>query len=728
MTTHPVSRCLGIVACAVFFPTLTRAEIRLPSVFSDHMVVQRERPIPIWGWATAGKSLAVRLGDGPEVEAKAGADGAWRVELPAREAGGPFRLSIRGDGEKVVEDVLVGEVWLCSGQSNMEWTVAASANPKEEAARANHPMIRHLKVPKTTMAAPQADQPGTWQVCSPETVSGFTAAGYYFARELQKELGVPVGLLNASWGGTRIEPWTAPTGFAKVKELADLARSVAVATPGTPEHRGALEAYLAEQETWSRSTRQAMAGGNAIKPPPPFPDGLRGFLDNNAPQQQPTTLFHGMIAPLVGYGIRGALWYQGESNHGEGAIYSAKKRALVESWRDLWNQGEFPFYFVQIAPFQYGEEDPNVLPVFWEAQAACLAIPNTGMAVIHDVGDLKDIHPKNKQEVGRRLALLALSRDYGKKDLVASGPVFAALDVAGREARVKWSEVGTGLETRDGKAPDSFELFSAASGFVAATARIEGKDTVVLSAEGVENPTGVRFAWHKLTNPNLRNREGLPARQFRAGDFTLPDSLDANVPEAKAYLLAYDLDLAKLGAKPGYSVTPAPGSPKARKVAYYLELQAPGKPAQWIWVSMDAPDPNPDKLGVPTAASGAAFQSEVKNVETRANVPGVPSGQLPGARLEFWPDNYGKENSARVPGARDDLYDHGDNRTNPRDGYGSMQIHAPDGTTLFSLNNWKAGAEADLGIGRSPEGNPDWTFRKNAGSYTAKRLRVFVLP
>ena len=398
-------------------------QIELPNVFGEHMVLQRDQPIKIWGTAPKGTKLSVKL-DRNETEVQADESGNWSATLPAMKAGGPYKLTVAEVGQAPSvswKDILIGEVWLCSGQSNMQWDVAASANAKEEIAAANHPMIRHLGVERAQSVTPVSNFEATWKVCSPENVAKFTAVGYYFGRKLHQELNVPIGLLHSSWGGTRVEPWTPPTGFEMVPALKNIERQVKLWSPTTPEHRAGIVKHLEKVEAWAQSAKTKLAAGSSkelasIPPSPAFPSAL------TPPQshQSPTKLYNYMIHPLVGFPMRGAIWYQGESNHAEGMLYFEKKKALIQGWRKLWGQGDFPFYFVQIAPFQYGQEDPSVLPIFWEAQSKVTTLPNTGMVVISDIGNVKNIHPRNKQDVGARLAAFALKNDYGR-DVIAGG-------------------------------------------------------------------------------------------------------------------------------------------------------------------------------------------------------------------------------------------------------------------------------------------------------------------
>jgi sialate O-acetylesterase len=693
------------------------------------MVFQRDAPIRVWGWADPGTTVNVSLGEEP-VGTTAGEDGRWQVTLPARPANATgLTLKVWGQGKVIPhierKDVLVGEVWLCSGQSNMEWPVAASLRPAEEIAAATYPAIRQMKIDHLTAATPQEDVASAWQVCSPETVGGFTAAGYFMARELHRELGVPVGLLNSSWGGTRIEPWTPLEGFARVPELAPIHAQVAATLPSGEAYQTALRAHLDEVAAWQRAAADALARKTAAPVTPVFPPALAPLTAHTAP----TTLYNAMIHPLVGYGMRGVVWYQGESNHAE-PLYPEKKRALVTGWREKWGIGDFPFYFVQIAPWHYGDEAPGVLPRFWEAQTACLAIPNTGMVVTNDIGDITDIHPKNKQEVGRRLALLALKHDYGRPETVASGPVFRELAVEPGRLRVTFGDVAGGLKARDGKPLSHFEVIGETGEFVPATATIEGPDSVVLTAAGLREPVAMRFAWHKLAEPNLTNGAGLPASAFRAGTVPDHDVFALHVPEAGEYELVYDLDLKTLGPDIRYTVDRSAEIPGGfDRVGYFLELRPADGARQWVWTSMDAFAGEASRLGVPSAKSGIVHQTEVRGLTVRSNVGGVATGEGLVGRIEFWPHNYGPMNAARVPGASEELWDFGDVPLDPAEGYGSMQVHdVAARQTVWAINHWRGGPAADLGIGNSSRDprTRDWTFSGNAGGFESARLRVWV--
>ena len=493
------------------------AELRLAGIFGDHMVLQRDRAIPVWGWADAGARVTVSL-SGRTTTAVAGDDGRWRAALPALPAGGPFTLAatatpVAGSVSAVTcTNVLLGDVWVCSGQSNMEWPVGQCRNAAEARQEARFPQIRHIAIPTHSPASlredrynlavhPQDDMPpAKWVVCSPDTVGEFTAVGYFFGRELHKAVGVPIGLINASWSGTRIEPWTPAEGFAATPELAEIQRQVQDADP---IYRSAVTKAVSAIEQWLPSARQAVSSGRLPAAPPAWPIHA---LDS---PKAPTSIYNAMIHPLLPYAIRGAVWDQGESNRGD-TQYLAKMKALIGGWRAAWGQGDFPFYYVMLAPGGHGGQDPIV----WEGQRLALAIPRTGMAVTADIGG--DLHPANKEDVGKRLALWALAQEYSRTNLVYMGPLYKAMRVDGDRVRLEFDHVGGGLASRDGQPLTWFTIAGTNRSFTAATAVMDG-DTVLVSSPRVKAPVAVRFAWSGETGvkPNLMNKEGLPAAPFR---------------------------------------------------------------------------------------------------------------------------------------------------------------------------------------------------------------------
>jgi sialate O-acetylesterase len=453
-----------------------RADVALPAVIGNNMVLQRDKPVPIWGTAAAGEKVTVKFASQTK-SATTGDDGRWRITLDplaAKPDQKPQQMEVQGSNTITVENILIGEVWLCSGQSNMEWTVGQSNNAGSEIAAADFPQIRHIKIAHTPAAEPQTvARTGGWQECNPQTAGGFTGVGYYFARKLHKDLKVPIGLLGSNWGGTRIEPWIPPAGFQSVEALKDIADNLDQYPRGKP---------------------------------------------NRVQHQSALALYNGMIHPLVPFAIRGALWYQGESNMGEGMLYHEKMKALIGGWREVWGQqDQFPFYFVQLAPFsRYGG---SALPAIWEAQTATLAVPNTGMCVTTDItGNVGDIHPRNKQDVGLRLALWALAKTYGDRSLVYSGPLYQSMRVEGDKIRLFFAHTGAGLKSRDGEPLKNFTITGEGGETLPATATIDGH-TVVVQADGISDPAHVEFGWFKTANPNLCNSEGLPAAPFRTEDW-----------------------------------------------------------------------------------------------------------------------------------------------------------------------------------------------------------------
>jgi len=730
---NTIKRIKVVLSAAVFLCCAAtifsaRADVQLPNVFGSHMVLQRGMPIVIWGWAQPNEKVTVTLSSAT-ADTQANERGEWKVTLPAMQAGGPYTLKVSGSSTIELDDVMLGEVWLCSGQSNMEMGIGMANDAHNEISNACDAQLRLLLVTRRWTPLPQTNIDGQWKPCSPKAVaeggwSGFSAAGYYFGRELRKKLGVAVGLVESSWGGTRIESWTPPEGYAATPALAHEYELEQLGDPATQLHEQRLGQTLDTTEQWLAAERNAMANHQVVPTMPVYPSELLAPHD----LQNATALYNGSIHPLVPFGMRGAIWYQGEANLGDGARYADRMKALVNGWRAIWNEGDFPFYFVQIAPYNYGGK-PETEAVLWEAQAgAAHAIPNAGMAVINDIGDLGNIHPKNKQEVGRRLALLALANTYGEHDLEYSGPTFNSLALEGDKLRVNFDHAH-GLASRDGKPLDWFEVIDAdEGGFVKADAQIDGS-SVLLSAPSATHPVAMRFAWNMLAEPNLVNSNGLPTGAFHAGTVPKRDPLAMNMPEAKDYRLVYDLDLGKLGKDIHYDADNHESITQSfDRIAYFVELQRDDGSVDYLYVSMDAFTSDLGKIGVPTANSHAHFQQSIANMDVYSNVKGIKTGEgLSGGNMEFWPNNYGPNNSANVPNASSEVFDFGDQPADPEEGYGSMQIHNHDAKqTLFAINHWSEGNRADIGIGNQQTGNPDWTFAANAGSYQAKRLRVLV--
>lgn len=503
---------IAIISSLLFLSqTMTFAEVRLPRVFSNNMVIQRDMPAPIWGWASPNQAVTITVLR-QDVEskidtyiAKADEKGNWRTTLKATPVGGPYKIEVSGENTVVLTDILFGEVWVCSGQSNMGWTVNASNNSEEEIAAANYPNIRLFHIPQRSSGLPVADVHAQWRPTTSDSVRHFSAVAYFFGRHVHKELDVPIGLIDASWGGTRIEAWTAPEGFDAIPKLEAISEEV---TDINSNYRRQLPEKMNEIEEWIAKTREALEDDGIIYKMPENDHALN-------PHNRPTALYNHMIYPIVPFAIRGALWYQGESNMKEGMMYHEKMKGLIKGWREVWKQDDFPFYFVQLAPWGgYDRDDPTHLPKIWEAQAATLELPNTGMVVTTDIGNVRDIHPRNKQDVGLRLAFWALAKTYNRDDLVCSGPLYKSMEIEGNSIRIHFEHVGSGLVSRDGEPLSWVQIAGEDKQFVDAVTVIDG-DTIVVSSDSVESPVAVRLGWNQIAEPNLINKEGLPVSPFR---------------------------------------------------------------------------------------------------------------------------------------------------------------------------------------------------------------------
>lgn len=501
-------RRLIAIATAVVLVTSGRmasADVKLPKVFGSNMVLQRDAPIPIWGWAEPGEDVTVSIGDVAKTTTTS-ADGGWKVALPAMQAGGPHTVSIKGSNEIELASVLVGEVWVCSGQSNMQWSVDSADDADLEKLTANFPQIRLITVPQVGTQEPQYDFGGDgWQVCSPETVGQFSAVGYFFGRQLHQSINVPIGLIDNAWGGSACEAWVRRDLLEESEEQYGplLARWDELAKNFD---------YDAELAKWKERTKQAREAGK------PVPRAPRNQL---AGQHRPANLYNGVLKPIIGYGIRGAIWYQGESNAGRAYQYRHMFPLMIRQWRDEWDQGDFPFYFVQLADFrdEVAEPQESDWAELREAQTMTLsALPNTGQAVIVDLGESHDIHPKDKQNVAKRLARWALARDYGV-EIPYRSPEFKSHEVQAGKIMITMDHVGGGLDTFDVRTPGGFAIAGADKQFVWAQAKVSGRNTIEVWSPDVKEPVAVRYGWANNPVCNLQSREGLPATPFRTDDW-----------------------------------------------------------------------------------------------------------------------------------------------------------------------------------------------------------------
>lgn len=511
--------------------TLAHADVKMPTLFADHLVLQQGKPVPVWGSAAADEDVTVSFAGQTQVT-RADLDGKWRITLSPLVANAtPQEMVISGKNTVTLKNLLVGEVWVCSGQSNMQWTVSQAANAEQEMAGANFPQIRMFNVERATSMEPATDVKGSWQEANPANIGKFSAVAYYFGRHLHQVLKVPVGLINTSWGGTRVEAWTSRESL----EERPCAAQMLTDWDGIRQEWNA-EAENAKFETakadWQARVKKlneenAKLPADQKKKAPPAP---RPSDDPHKTPHHPAVLFNAMVAPLIPYALQGSIWYQGESNQKRAFQYQELLPNMINDWRTRWND-EFSFYIVQLANFGNGQpiaKDAGVADTWAELQEAqyltAITLPKTGLAVINDIGEEKDIHPKNKQEVGRRLALWALAKDYGRADTVHSGPMYKNSVIEGDKVRVQFDHIGGGLKTRNGGDLKHFQIAGADQKWVWAQARIENNEVIVSSPE-VPNPVGVRYAWAAWPEgANLINAEGLPASCFRTDEF-IPSTL-----------------------------------------------------------------------------------------------------------------------------------------------------------------------------------------------------------
>lgn len=619
-----------------------QATIRLPKILSDNMIIQRNKPITFWGWADANEKITVQFKQQTK-SVKADKSGKWMVTLAAEAAGGPFQIVFKGKNTITLSDVLIGEVWVCSGQSNMEWPLASANNAENEIKNASYPQIRQFLVEKSVSLKPEDDvKGGSWKICTPENAGEFTAVGYFFARELYAQLNIPIGLVNTSWGGTHSETWTSREAFEQSTEfksminsmprldlealakkrnnvLIDKLKAMNITLPSSGSEQWKSASYDDSQwntmtvpGVWEQQKLEDLDGvlwfrksvtiaaadagkeatlelamiddidetyvnGQPVGTTKKYNDKRRYTLPASVlkeginviavritdtgggggiygdakemklttasgavislagdwrytiesvsegttsvgPNSYPTLLYNAMLYPITNFAIEGVIWYQGESNAGRAYQYRTAFPLMIQDWRKQWKQGDFPFYFVQLASFNSANgtsEHGSTWGELREAQTMTLSLPNTGMAVTTDIGDPTDIHPRNKQDVGKRLAAIALNKVHGKNN-VYSGPVYQSMKVEGNKIRISFTQTGSGLMVKDKYGYlKGFEIAGADQKFHYAKAWIEGNEVVVASDE-VTAPVATRYGWaDNAEEDNLFNKEGFPASPFR---------------------------------------------------------------------------------------------------------------------------------------------------------------------------------------------------------------------
>lgn len=535
LVVRPVVLALSLLLA----PVAVRAEVKLAGVFADHMVLQRDVPVPVWGSAAPGEKIALSIADS-KAEATAGEDGKWMARLPALKAGGPFELIVAGKNTVTLTDVLVGEVWVCGGQSNMELKLERAAGAPEAIAAAKDPLLRQFRVKGNIPSQPAKDVRGEWQTASPETVKAWSATGYFFGRELRDKLNVPVALIHNAVSWTPAEAWTSRETLEADPALKPIVQRW---DQWTAAYAPAYQLYQQKLKDWHVEADKAKAEGKAVPAEPVAPANPQHI-------HHAIALYNGMVAPLMPYAIRGVIWYQGETNAPRADQYRKLFPAMIRDWRSHWGQGDFPFLYVQIAPLDAGPLDRAELR---DAQRETLSVPNTAMIVTLDIGDRKNEHPTNKKEVGRRLWLAAQKLAYSQ-NVEWSGPLYKSMRLDGRSICLSFDSVGKGLAAKGDAGLKGFTIAGEDKHFVPAEARIEG-ETVVVSSAKVEKPVAVRYAfanWPGEENVTLFNAAGLPASSFRTDDWPL-----STMGETKMLFDQMGLDEVTLTPKPKGMTKPA---------------------------------------------------------------------------------------------------------------------------------------------------------------------------
>ncbi len=497
MNKYLLQTCLIVLFFAYFINA--KAEIKLPAIISNNMVLQQKSSVALWGWANPNEQVFITTSwNKKTINTKANSDGKWLTYVSTAKAGGPYTIQFKSSNIITVTNVLLGEVWLASGQSNMEFFMAKTKSSsytgvldyENEIKAANYPNIRQIDVANKNAAELQPDFKGDWKIGSPSTVDTFSAVAFYFAKQIHLATGFPVGIINSTWGGTAAESWT---NQRVLENDADLKVLVDRYNDQVTKYPKALQDFQQAMEVWKQDSTKAKPMAQ-VKP---------------NPDKAPFRLYNAMIAPLIPYTLKGVIWYQGENNADRAYQYRKLFPKMIANWRSDFKNDELPFYFVQISPHR--SQNPELR----EAQLLTYRnTPHTGMVVTTDNGDSLDIHPRNKKLVGERLSLWALKNEYGKKDVTASGPLYKAMQVDGNKIKLQFDFVDGGLVTSDGKDLNEFTIAGEDQKFVPAKAIIQG-DKIIVWSDDVSKPVAVRFAWRNVPKPNFFNKAGLPASPFR---------------------------------------------------------------------------------------------------------------------------------------------------------------------------------------------------------------------
>ncbi len=506
---------LSFVAAVLALPLIGQAELKLPAIINDHMVLQQKQANPLWGWDTPGADVTVTLGDQVKT-AKADDDGKWTVKLDAMDANAdPSTIVIEGSSKRVINDVLIGEVWMCSGQSNMGMSVNGDWKFEVETLASNHPNLRLISVPQVGTQELQNDFRGQWEAANSENCKTFSAVGFFYGRYLHEILDVPVGLIDNAWGGSSAEAWVRRETIESDPRFKSLIDGW-VAREKDLQSDAAKEKHAVQMAAWKEKAAAAKAAG---KRAPRAPRGPQSQLAGN---HRPGNIFAGVVHPTLGYGIKGVIWYQGESNAARAWEYGQLFPFMIEEWRKEWGQGNFPFYWVQLADFRAEVAQPgdSQWAELRESQTKTMSLPNTGEAVIIDIGEGNDIHPKNKYDVAARLVRWALAKDYGI-NIEPQSPAFKSMNVNGSKAALKFDHIGGGLRTVDVNEVKGFAICGEDKKWVWADAKITSGDTIQVWSDSVATPVAVRYAWAENPVCNVYAKNGLPMTPFRTDDFRM---------------------------------------------------------------------------------------------------------------------------------------------------------------------------------------------------------------
>ena len=714
---------LKLSAAVLLCAATAGAQVKLDDCFSDHMVLQRELPARVRGTAAPGEKVSVSFA-GQTVEATADAEGEWQVTFaPLKANKEPAEMVVKGENNTVtIKDILVGEVWICSGQSNMEYRLGTSKHVDKEAlvAAANYPLIRTIHIPRTRSINPSRTVPVPWKPVLPENIKPFTAVGYFFGVELYKALDVPIGLVNASWGGTRIEPWTNADGFRSVPQGEAIAKSLAARTGGTREYDAATKKYMAAMRKWLAEANAEVAKKRVPPAPPEYPAEF-----STTGRTTPGVLYNGMSHPFTGMTVRGAIWYQGEANLGQWFDYDWQMHALLNGWKKAFSNPDLHFFFVQIAPYRYRKEMPRNCLGLWARQQRFADESKSGMAVINDYGNPTDIHPTDKRPVGDRLARFALNRVYGKKDVVCDPPRPTGFKADGSKAVVEFSNAKS-WSTADNAPIAGFELAGIDGKYVPAEAVADGAK-IVVSAPGVAAPRYVRYLGSNVSLGNLRAESGLVPAPFRISNVTLDEEL-AYLSKREGLIYEYDLfsGAAKKVPAPIVDNSAKFAGKKLTRLSYlFIAKDKKGK-TTFAEISLDPFASDLKLVGIPGSKASRNLNPQIRNIALRTNADNLIDGdEIKLGSIEFYFTNYRPQSRGSARQAPGERFDANDTPGGETLGYGCMQFHSCSGIPIICFNRLQGGKFADLGFGRNPNGEPDWTFSKSGKNYESTKLLVF---